>query len=62
LSLNVETLKLQSECSKRYRKYSLKKGRCENIFTQTLSEKPARPKKTTPEARNCGDHKVGIEE
>jgi len=29
---------------------------------QTLIEKPARLKKTTPEARNCGDRKVGIEE
>jgi len=39
-----------------------KKGRCVNIFMQTLIEKPARLKKTTLEVRNCGDHKVGIEE
>jgi len=65
LSLNIEPLKLQAQCSKCYcpiQKYSLKKGRCENIFMQTLIEKPTRPKKTMPEVRNCGDRKVGIEE
>jgi len=52
LSLNVETLKLQSRCSKPYHP----------IQKYSLIEKTARPKKTTPEARNCGDRQVGIEQ